>query len=136
MFFFLSYSAANSFFFLVGSFYYVSGTFSAADFQNFSTLFFCCSNLYYFLFSFLFLCLLHDVIHLSLICSSSCFILPPCTAGSYPHAQQFYYAVDRGVGSTLTYDAPANLPDYSGMDISTFKFNICLFEALVFNFRL
>lgn len=50
-------SCVNSFFFLIGSFYYVSG--------------------------------------------------------SYPHAQQFYYAIDRGVGGTLTYDAPANLPDYS-----------------------
>jgi hypothetical protein len=38
-----------------------------------------------------------------------------CAIGSYPHAQQFYYAVDRGVGNTLTYDAPANLPDYSGI---------------------
>ena len=133
MFFFLSNSAANSFFFLVGSFYYVSGTFSAFDFQNFSKLFFFCFYLCHFLFSFLFLCLLHDV---TLFCSLSYFIPPPCTAGSYPHAQQFYYAVDRGVGSTLTYDAPANLPDYSGMDISTYVFNICLFEALVFNFRL
>ena len=59
---------------------------------------------------------------LSLLSSSLSFPLPsppffcvlPCTTGSYPHAQQFYYAVDRGVGNTLTYDAPANLPDYSG----------------------
>ena len=82
----------------------------------------------HFLFSFLFLCLLHDV---TLFCSLSYFIPPPCTAGSYPHAQQFYYAVDRGVGSTLTYDAPANLPDYSGTDISIYLLNICLFKAPV-----
>ena len=59
------------------------------------------------------------------------FFLFSRTPGSYPHAQQFYYAVDRGVGSTLTYDAPANLPDYSGMYIRTIKFNLFLFGTLV-----
>ena len=35
-------------------------------------------------------------------------------SGSYPHAQQFYYAIDRGKkDGPLEYDAPENLPDYS-----------------------
>lgn len=91
-------------------------------------------------------------------CLPSCLLLPPhhdnklpsqpCSysyphpyphTGSYPHAQQFYYAVDRGVGNTLTYDAPANLPDYSGIYLSNYPspnhFHIHLFLSSFWNFH-